>query len=71
MLRNISAQTVDPGNLYVLGDNRPASSDTRTWGQLQQEFVIGKAWFAVWPVEEAGLVEHPTIEVEAAMERAP
>ena len=23
MLRNISAQTVDPGNLYVLGDNRP------------------------------------------------
>ena len=71
MLRNISAQTVDPGNLYVLGDNRPASSDTRTWGQLQQEFVIGKAWFAVWLVEEAGLVEHPTIEVEAAMDRAP
>ena len=71
MLRNIAAQTVDPGNLYVLGDNRPSSSDTRTWGQLPQEFVIGKAWLAIWPVEEAGLVGHPLIEFGAAVEQAP
>ena len=69
--RNIEAQTVAPGFLYVLGDNRPASSDTRTWGQLSQEFVIGKAWFAIWPVDRAGLVEHPAIEVESALEQAP
>lgn len=69
--RNIPAQTVAPGFLYVLGDNRPASSDTRTWGQLSQEFVIGKAWLAIWPVEIAGLVEHPAIELESALELAP
>ena len=68
--RNIEAQIVAPGFLYVLGDNRPASSDTRTWGQLSQEFVIGKAWFAIWPVDRAGLVEHPAIEVESALEQA-
>lgn len=69
--RDIQAQTVDPGFLYVLGDNRPASSDTRTWGQLSQEFVIGKAWFAIWPVGDAGLVEHPAIELGPALEQAP
>ena len=69
--RDIPAQTVAPGFLYVLGDNRPASSDTRTWGQLSQEFVIGKAWLAIWPVEEAGMVEHPAIEIGPALELTP
>lgn len=69
--RDIQAQTVAPGFLYVLGDNRPASSDTRTWGQLSQEFVIGKAWFAIWPVGDAGPVAHPTIELGPALEQAP
>lgn len=69
--RNIQAQTVAPGFLYVLGDNRPASSDTRTWGQLSQEFVIGKAWFAIWPVGDAGPVAHPPIELGPALEQAP
>jgi len=71
MTRNISAQVVEPGNLYVLGDNRPASSDTRTWGQLPQEFVIGKAWLAIWPVETAGLVEHAAFDSRAAAEKSP
>lgn len=71
IVRNIEAQTVAPDFLYVLGDNRPASSDTRTWGQLSQEFVIGKAWFAIWPVDQAGLVEHSAMEMESALEQAP
>lgn len=69
--RDIPAQTVAPGFLYVLGDNRPASSDTRTWGQLSQEFVIGKAWLAIWPVEKAGAVEHPAIDIGSALEQTP
>ncbi len=69
--RDIQAQTVAPGFLYVLGDNRPASSDTRTWGQLSQEFVIGKAWFAIWPVTDAGPVAHPPIELGPALEQSP
>lgn len=68
--RDIPPQTVAPGFLYVLGDNRPSSSDTRTWGQLSQEFVIGKAWLAIWPVDTAGLVEHAAIELGPAVEVA-
>lgn len=71
IMRNIPAVTVDPGFLYVLGDNRPTSSDTRTWGQLSQEFVIGKAWLAIWPLEESGLVKHTTFRVEAKMDGGP
>ena len=69
--KNIPAQTVAPAFLYVLGDNRPASSDTRTWGQLSQEFVIGKAWLAIWPVDKAGLVGHPVLEVGPARDLGP
>lgn len=69
--RNLDPVTVEPGFLYVLGDNRPASSDTRTWGQLSQEFVIGKAWLAIWPIDAAGLVEHPLLEAGAATESGP
>lgn len=68
--RDIPPQTVTPGFLYVLGDNRPSSSDTRTWGQLSQEFVIGKAWLAIWPVNTAGLVEHAAIELGQSLEIA-
>lgn len=62
---------VDAGHLYVMGDNRPASSDTRSWGQLGQEFVIGQAWLAIWPFDSAGLVKHQPIEVNSVMAQGP
>jgi signal peptidase I len=38
---------------YVLGDNRPASSDSRVFGPLHKEAVIGKVLFRAWPLNEA------------------
>jgi signal peptidase I len=49
---------VPEGNLYVMGDNRNDSSDSRTWGPLPIENVIGKAWLVYWPFSDAGFVEH-------------
>ena len=41
---------VPPGHYFVLGDNRGASLDSRDWGFLPAEDIVGKAWAVVWPV---------------------
>ena len=47
-----------PENQYfVLGDNRPRSSDSRDWGTVPRENIIGKAWYRYWPLERIGIVK--------------
>ncbi len=57
--RNEECDVVVPeGQVYVLGDNRTNSSDSRVFGPVPIGNVIGKAWFAYWPPSDAGLVPH-------------
>jgi signal peptidase I len=49
---------VPEGNLFVLGDNRNNSSDSHSWGMVPLEYVVGKALFIYWPLEEWGIVRH-------------
>lgn len=49
--------TLSQNSLYVMGDNRNNSSDSRTWGPLDIEKVLGKAIFVYWPFPDFGLLQ--------------
>jgi signal peptidase I len=51
-------QTVPKGYVYVLGDNRRNSSDSRIFGFVDIDNIIGKAWLTYWPLDRFGLVPH-------------
>ncbi len=55
---NLGATVLGPNELFVLGDNRPNSSDSHSWGTLQLDKVIGKVILSYWPPEDWGLVRH-------------
>ncbi len=48
--RAISNLVVPPGDLFVLGDNRAVSSDSRIWGFVPRQNIIGRAAFVYWPL---------------------
>jgi signal peptidase I len=49
-------ETVPPGEYFVLGDNRPRSSDSREFGFVPGANVRGRVDLRLWPLERAGLI---------------
>jgi signal peptidase I len=47
---DFSPVTVPAGDLWVMGDNRCNSSDSRVFGPIEQKDVVGRAFVLVWPV---------------------
>jgi len=50
-------QTIPPLHVFVLGDNRGASNDSRNFGPVPIDSIVGRAWFSYWPAEYVGFVE--------------
>lgn len=49
--------TIPPLHVFVMGDNRGASNDSRNFGPVAIKHLVGHAWFSYWPPEYVGFVE--------------
>jgi len=58
--RSWGPEVVGDFEYFVLGDYRSNSSDSRSWGMLDGNAIIGKAWISYWPPQDWGLVPHYT-----------
>jgi signal peptidase I len=58
--RSWGPQVVGEFEYFVMGDNRNHSSDSRSWGMLDGNAIIGKAWVSYWPLQYLGPVPHYT-----------
>lgn len=50
----IDESVLYPGTYYVLGDNRPESKDSRRFGPIEDDRIVGKVVFRFWPLSRIG-----------------
>lgn len=53
-------QVLGSNEYFVLGDNRTGSSDSRVWGILPREDIVGRVWLRVFPIGGFGLTQTPS-----------
>lgn len=51
---------VPDGVYFVVGDNRPHSSDSREFGPIAKEDFIGTAFLRYWPFNKTGVIQRPS-----------
>jgi signal peptidase I len=61
--------TIPAGSLFVMGDHRQRSSDSRSFGPITVDSVVGRAWLRYWPLATFGILpssDHPELDGASA-----
>jgi signal peptidase I len=51
---------IPAGELFLMGDHRANSADSRTFGPIPTQQIIGRAWLRYWPIDTFGILPTPT-----------
>jgi len=66
-LSETTSWVVPAGDLFLLGDHRNDSEDSRAFGPIEITRVIGRAWLRYWPIGTLGTISTPTYAVPSPL----
>ena len=54
--------TLAPDEVFVMGDHREASADSRSFGPVKLDHIVGRAFLRYWPAATFGILSRPTYQ---------